>query len=110
MKFLNPDFQIFLNKLSLKKPNELKLIVLDNSAFHKGKDLEIPENIILIFLPLYSPELNPAELVWLNMKRRLINKIFKAMEELKLELNQIVQEMITETFIKNLCGFDYLDI
>ena len=94
-------FQIFLKELSSK------VIVLDNGAFHKGKSLEIPKNIALVFLPPYSPELNPAELVWLNMKRKLTNKIFKTMDDLKLELNQIVKTMITETFVKNLCGFSY---
>lgn len=101
------NFQIFLNELSGKNPNEFKVIVLDNGAFHKGKSLEIPKNIALVFLPPYSPELNPAELVWLNMKRKLTNKIFKTMDDLKLELNQIVKTMITETFIKNLCGFNF---
>ncbi|WP_432419565.1 transposase [Flavobacterium marginilacus] len=61
--------------------------MLDNGAFHKGKALIIPENIILIFLPPYSPELNPAELVWLNMKRKTTNKIYKIMEEFKIQLD-----------------------
>ena len=83
------------------------IIILDNGAFHKGKSLIIPENIALIFLPPYSPELNPAELVWLNMKRKTTNKIYKTMEKLKLKLDEIVKELITENFIKNLCSFDY---
>ena len=65
------------------------------------------QNIALIFLPPYSPELNPAELVWLNMKRKTTNKIYKTMEELKLKLDEIVKELITEKFIKDLCGFGY---
>jgi transposase len=40
---------------------EYKIIVLDNGAFHKAKKLIIPDNIALLFLPPYSPELNPAE-------------------------------------------------
>jgi transposase len=35
-------------------------MVLNNGAFHKAKSLTIPHNIGLIFLPLYSPELNTA--------------------------------------------------
>ncbi|NJS17107.1 MAG: hypothetical protein HC787_10450 [Nostocaceae cyanobacterium CSU_2_110] len=69
--------QIFLNELSNKNPDDYKVVVLDNGAFHKWKGLEIPENISLIFLPPYSPELNPAELVWLNMKRKTTNIIIK---------------------------------
>jgi transposase len=108
LPYCNGDnFQIFLNELSNKNTTEFKVIILDNGAFHKGKSLIIPQNIALIFLPPYSPELNPAELVWLNMKRKTTNKIYKTMEELKLKLDQIVKELITEKFIKDLCSFDY---
>lgn len=99
--------QIFLNELSNKNPTEYKVVILDNGRFHKGKKLEIPKNIKLVFLPPYSPELNPAELVWLNMKRKITNKVYKTMEELKIKMEQIVEEIITTEFIKNLCGFDY---
>lgn len=101
------NFQIFLNEMSKNRPEEFKVIVLDNGAFHKGKALKIPNNIVLLFLPPYSPELNPAELVWLNMKRKMTNKIYKTMEELKIELEIIVKSHITKEFIISLCGFTY---
>ena len=108
LPYCNGDnFQLFINELSNKITTEFKVIILDNGAFHKGKSLIIPQNIALIFLPPYSPELNPAELVWLNMKRKTTNKIYKTMEELKLKLDEIVKELITEKFIKDLCSFDY---
>ena len=44
-------FQLFLNEMSKEDPVELKIIVLDNGAFHKAKSLFIPENIALVFLP-----------------------------------------------------------
>ena len=108
LPYCNGDnFQIFLNELSNKNPTEFKVVVLDNGRFHKGKSLIIPQNIALVFLPPYSPELNPAELVWLNMKRKTTNKIYKTMQELKLKIDEIVTELITDEFIKSLCGFDY---
>ena len=108
LPYCNGDnFQIFLNEFSKKKPGEFKVIVLYNGAFDKGKSLVIPENIALLFLPPYSPELNPAELVWLNMKRKTTNKIYKTMEELKIKLHQIVETLITKEFIMSLCGFSY---
>jgi transposase len=82
-------------------------LLLDNGAFHKGKNLLIPKNIRLLFLPPYSPELNPAELVWLNMKRKTTNVISKTMEELKIKIDEIVNKLITPEFIKSLCGFSY---
>jgi transposase len=90
-----------------KNPHEYKIVLLDNGAFYKGKNLIIPQNIRLLFLPPYSPELNPAELVWLNMKRKTSNVIYKSMEELKIKIDEIVNELITPEFIKSLCGFSY---
>ena len=71
-------------------------------AFYKRKLLFIPQkkNIILIFLTPYSPELNPAELVELNIKRITTNKIYKIMEGLKLNFVEILKGLITEKFIK----------
>jgi transposase len=64
-------FQIFLDKLSDTNPDEYKIVVLDNGAFHHAKRLKIPENITLLFLPPYSPELNPAEKYGQNIKEHL---------------------------------------
>ena len=83
------------------------MVILDNGAFHKGKSLIIPKNITLVFLPPYSPELKPSELVWLNMKRKTTSKIYKTMEELKFKLDDINKELITDEFIKNLFSFYY---
>jgi hypothetical protein len=55
------NFQIFLNEVSSENQKILIIMVLDNGSFHKAKKLEIPNNIKLVFLPPYSPELNPAE-------------------------------------------------
>ncbi len=93
------NFQIFFIELSNKKPTECKVVILDNCRFHNGKSLIILQNIALIFIPLYSPELNPAELVWLNMKRKMTNIVYKTIEELKLKINEIVKKLITEDFI-----------
>jgi transposase len=39
-------------------------VIIDNAGWHKSHELEIPENITLIPLPPYSPELNAVEQVW----------------------------------------------
>jgi transposase len=81
------NFQIFLDEMSKKNIEEYQIILLDNGAFHKAKSLIIPKNIKLIFLPPYSPELNSAALVWLNMKKKLTNISIKTMEDLKLKID-----------------------
>ena len=109
LPFCNTEtFQIFLNEFSNENPMELKIIVLDNGAFHKSKSLIIPENIVLIFLPPYSPELNPAEKVWWLLKREFVCQTFKNMEDLKKHIDKSLEKIIHVNIIKSLCSYDYL--
>lgn len=100
-------FQIFLDQFSLQNEQELKLIVLDNGAFHKAKTLKIPDNIILIFLPPYSPELNPAEKIWAKFKRQFTNQFFKTMHELE-EFVCKISKTLNPNEVKSICGYKYI--
>ena len=101
------NFQYFLDEFSKIEPTEFKIIVLDNGAFHKGKKLIIPENIALIFLPPYSPELNPAEKMWGKYKRRFTNKIFKTLIDIELFICEMVKSTI-QNQVKSICAFEYV--
>jgi len=54
----------YLQDFSEHKPKELKIMVIDNASFHSTKNIELPDNIILLPIPPYCPELNPAEKIW----------------------------------------------
>lgn len=100
-------FQIFLDQFSLQNEEELKVIVLDNGAFHKAKLLKIPDNIILIFLPPYSPELNPAEKIWAKFKRQFTNQFFKTMDELE-KFVCTISKTLNAKEVKSICGYSYI--
>jgi len=57
-------FEAYLKELSLYKPKEYKIVVIDNADFHSTKNIEIPENIHLLRIPPYNLALNPCEQVW----------------------------------------------
>ena len=57
-------FQAFLNVLSRKFARQDILLVLDGAPNHRCSGLVLPGNISLLFLPPYSPELNPKENLW----------------------------------------------
>ncbi|MFB9056323.1 transposase [Mariniflexile ostreae] len=57
-------FEAYLRAFSEYRPEELKIIIIDNSGFHSTENITIPYNIKLFRIPLYTPELNPAEKVW----------------------------------------------
>lgn len=109
LPFCNTDtFQIFLNEFSKENPTELKVMVLDNGAFHKSKSLVIPENIVLLFLPPYSPELNPAEKVWWLLKREFVCQTFENMNQLRNHIDLSLKKIIDVKKIKSLCSYEYL--
>ena len=98
-------FQLYINNFAEQKPDELKIVFLDNGAFHKAKRLVIPANILLVFIPPYSPELNPAELVWKFLKARIVNKTFKKLDDLGNELMAIIQNNLSTERIKSITNF-----
>ena len=54
------------------------VLVLDRAGWHVAKALEAPENITLLHLPPYSPELNPVERVWAYLRsHQLSNRVYE---------------------------------
>ena len=51
---------IFLREVSERHPDEFILMVMDGAGWHRAKALSVPKNMALLFLPPYSPELNPV--------------------------------------------------
>lgn len=81
--------QRFLEELSARHPSELLCLILDGAPGHKaGKGkLKIPHNIRLIFLPPYSPELNPVEHLWEAMREEhFCNCVFRSMDAVEKRL------------------------
>lgn len=99
------NFQVFLEKLSRQDTEEFKIVILDNGAFHHAKGLVIPDNRHLVFLPPYSPELNPAEKVGWMIKRELKMKHFKDRDALQDALTEAVKKVCTQDAISQLCAF-----
>jgi putative transposase len=71
----NTDFMNFyLKGLSEAYPDDYIFLVLDNAAWHKSKEMVIPENIKLAFIPPYTPEMNPIEQMWKEFKKYFANR------------------------------------
>jgi len=59
------------------------VLVLDRAGWHVAKALKVPQNITLLHLPPYSPELNPAERIWGYLRgHHLSNRIYQNYDEL----------------------------
>ena len=53
--------QIFLDEVAARYPEDRWVMVMDGAGWHRNQDLVIPENMRLLTLPPYSPELNPVD-------------------------------------------------
>lgn len=85
-------FHKYLVEFSKHRPKELKLVIIDNAGFHSMKNYQLPDNIELVRIPPYTPELNPAEKVWQFIKQSYKNKVFKNLDNVKKWINQFVKE------------------
>lgn len=73
---------VFLKHLSNEFPNDLIILVCDGAAWHKSRSLVVPSNIELFFLPPATPEMNPIEQIWKEIRKRgFCNEVFSTLEK-----------------------------
>lgn len=73
-------FESWVEEFLIKELQAGQYVVLDNASFHKSKRTqELIESVgcKVIFLPPYSPDLNPIEKFWANLKRWIKNNILQ---------------------------------
>ncbi len=90
--------------------NEHALMVLDRAGWHRSGGLVIPSNVTLLLLPPYSPELNPAELLWQNGRRNyLSNRVYDGLDELEPAVDRMwLRQTDDPKSILSLCGYDWI--
>jgi DDE superfamily endonuclease len=79
----------FLAQVSAAHPGDFIFMVVDGASSHVAKDLVIPENIRLHRLPGYSPQLNPQEHLWDELREKEFpNRVFADMPGVVLQLEK----------------------
>ncbi len=80
-----PDFEgtlaLFAREAGAGR-DRIILLVLDNAGWHSPPGLTIPESIRLVDLPPYTPELQPAETLWVHLDEPIVNRHFNSLAEL----------------------------
>jgi hypothetical protein len=67
-----PEAGCFANAATLASDDHA-VMVLDRAGWHGAKALAVPDNVTLVPLPPYAPELNPMERVWLHLRERFLS-------------------------------------
>ncbi len=99
--------QAFLDEFSGRFPESLNLLVWDGAPAHIAHRLVIPSNVLLVQLPAYSPELNPVERLWEDLRYRLGSELPRSLSALKERAAELIRAYSPER-LTSLCGYDYL--
>jgi transposase len=89
-----------------------KLALVDQAGWHRAKGLQVPENIRLLPQPAHSPELNPAEHLWEELREKALpNRSFSSLDLLIDQLCEGLKELAAdEQRVRSMANFPYMRI
>jgi hypothetical protein len=100
--------EIFLDELSKTYPDHHLIIVVDGAPSHRSEQISHPENISLLMLPPYSPELDPVERWFEEFRRKLSNRMFETVALMEEALTQTLEPYWEDpAFLKRLTGYSW---
>lgn len=98
--------QVFIDEFAKHMAKQNTIIIMDQAAWHKA--LTLPSNIEIVFLPPYSPELNPVERLWGYIKGQVMrNKIYDKLQDLEDKVAEFVRDISDDT-IRSVCKCTYI--
>lgn len=99
LPYVNTDcMQVFLDEVASRYPGERIIMITDGAGWHHGKELAMPPNLRFLFLPPYSPELNPVEHLWDELREKFFcNLVFDSLDALEDHLCDALRIMGSDT-------------
>jgi hypothetical protein len=103
---------LFLEQVSQTFSKHFIVMQVDGAGWHHAHELVIPENIRLIEQPPYSPEVNPVEHVWDELREKYFhNRVFPSLEALIDVLCQGLNDLADDAArLRSLTGFPHLNV
>lgn len=101
---------LFLAEVAQRHRQDTILMVLDGAGWHRAADLRVPDTMRWLFLPPYSPELNPMEHLWDEIREKWFpNLVFDSMEAVA---DRLVEALVWleshPQFTASIAGFDWI--
>lgn len=100
-------FQQFIDLFAAAFPDSLNLLHLDQASCHTATTLVWSDNVLPIFQPAHSPELNPIERLWEDIKKHFKGKNFNSLSLLRDEVFDLINSL-SSTVIVSLTGWSYI--
>jgi hypothetical protein len=113
LPWANTDMMnIFLGQVAEDFSDYFILMLADQAGWHVSQKLQVPENIRLISLPPRSPELNPAEHIWEELREKnFANRAFRDLDEVEDTLCQGLNDIAMDPEkLRSMTNFPYLNL
>jgi putative transposase len=99
---------LFLEELSQTYAGDTIILVCDGAGWHKAKALVVPGNIRLLFIPPATPEMNPIEQIWKEIRKRgFRNEAFPTLEKVVDRLCETICSLSRDV-VKSITGRDWI--
>lgn len=104
------SMSLFLKELSRNHAREHIVLILDRAGWHTAGDLSIPKNITLHWLPPYSPELNPVEHLWDDIREKwFLNRYFSSLDAVEDQLVEALRTLMKDRDrVKSISLFNWM--
>ena len=88
---------VFMEELSKQYREDIILMVCDGAAWHKSKAMKKPENIRIVHIPPYTPEMNPIKQIWREVRTPgFCNEVFSTLEKVVTRLCETINNLTSE--------------
>jgi transposase len=108
---VNTDMMsLFLAEVAERHPDDFIIMFLDRAGWHRAKDLSIPSNMRLCWLPPYSPDCNPVEHIWDEIREKhFSNLVFQSLDAVEETLVQALCSLeMNPSDVSSTTGFDWI--
>lgn len=101
---------LFLSEVAQRHADEFIVMVMDQAGWHIAGDLAVPQNMRVVLLPAYSPELNPAEHLWEALRDDCFaNTVFANLDAVETALtNGLVTLEANPARTQSMTGFKWI--
>jgi len=97
----------FMQNIADIYPKDQIVLVCDNAWWHKSKYTKVPDRITVVYIPPYTPEMNPIEQVWREIRTRMGNHIFQSIEEVLSNLKETISR-ISRNVMRSITQRDWI--
>ena len=102
------SMEIFLEMMAEKWPEDYHILLSDGASWHSSADLAIPQNVEIFIIPSGTPEMNPIEQIWREIRTQgFHNQFFETLDD-AIERLCIAIQNLTPDIVKNITGREWL--